>query len=59
MNKELVELCSEYVECYKVVLCLLEVNGIESERLKLFRIMQDRMSILEKELFELLVGIEC
>ena len=59
MNKELVELCNEYVECYRVILCLLDVNGIESERLKLFRIMQERMGILEKELFELLVGIEC
>lgn len=55
MNKDLLELCMEYNDVYKVIDCLVNVNGIDSERLTLFRVMKNRLSVLEKDMFNLLV----
>jgi hypothetical protein len=50
MNRELFLLCQQYVYCYGVIEALLNMNGIESERLKIFRLTQNRMRMLEEEM---------
>ena len=50
MNKELYELCHEYCKCYDVLTCLLAVDEIADERLKLFRLMEERTERLESEI---------
>ncbi len=50
MNKKLYTLCSEYSTCFETILLLINIDGVESERLKLFRLMQDRMKELESEI---------
>jgi hypothetical protein len=50
MNRQLFQLCQQYVYCYGVIEALLNMNGIESERLKLFRLTQNRMRMLEQEM---------
>ena len=58
MNKDLLELCMEYNDVYNVIDCLINVNGIDSERLTLFRVMKDRLNVLEKDMFNLLVEMD-
>ena len=50
MNRELFVLAQQYVYCYGVIEALLNMNGIESERLKIFRLTQNRMRMLEEEM---------
>jgi hypothetical protein len=50
MNRQLFLLAQQYVYCYGVIEALLNMNGIESERLKIFRLTQNRMSMLEQEM---------
>lgn len=50
MNRRLYQLCHEYVKCYEVLSCLMAVDGIDGERLKLFRLMQERTENLESEM---------
>lgn len=50
MNRRLYELCHEYVKCYEVLSCLLAVDDIGKERLKLFRLMEGRTEKLESEI---------
>ena len=55
MNRELLELCVEYVKCYQILDCLLCLNGIDAERLKLFRLTQERCKRLESEMEQCIV----
>ena len=55
MNRHLFQLCFEYVKCYSMIECLISVDGIEAERLKLFRLMQNRCRQLEQEMEECIV----
>lgn len=50
MNMELYHLCHEYCTCFSTVNMLIKINGVESERLKLFRLMTNRMAELEREI---------
>jgi hypothetical protein len=50
MNRQLFLLAQQYVYCYGVIEALLNMNGIESERLKIFRLTQNRMRMLEEEM---------
>ena len=50
MNRRLYELCHEYVKCYEVLSCLLAIDDIGKERLKLFRLMEGRTEKLESEI---------
>ena len=50
MNMELYKLCSEYCTCFTTVNLLIQLSGVEAERLKLFRLMQNRMQELEKNI---------
>lgn len=55
MNRLLFQLCFEYVKCYSTIELLISVDGIDAERLKLFRLMQDRCKRLEREMEECIV----
>ena len=55
MNRQLFQLCQQYVYCYGVIEALLNMNGIESERLKIFRLTQNRMRMLEEEMEQCIV----
>jgi len=55
MNRQLLELCVEYVKCYQILDCLLCLNGIDAERLKLFRLTQERCKRLESEMEQCIV----
>jgi len=57
MNRQLYELCHEYVKCYDVMSCLMSVDETAGERLKLFRLMERRTESLEREMEECIV--EC
>ena len=51
MNKQLFQLCQQYVYCYGVIEALINIVGIvEAERLKLFQLMLSRMRELESEI---------
>jgi len=50
MNRQLFLLAQQYVYCYGVIEALLNMNGIEAERLKIFRLTQNRMRMLEEEM---------
>jgi hypothetical protein len=50
MNRQLFLLAQQYVYAYGVIEALLNMNGIESERLKIFRLTQNRMRMLEEEM---------
>ena len=50
MNMELYHLCNEYCTCFSTVNLLIKISGVESEQLKLFRLMTTRMKELEKEM---------
>ena len=55
MNRKLLELCVEYIKCYQIMDCLMILDGIEAERLKLFRLAQNRCRNLETEMETVLV----
>jgi hypothetical protein len=55
MNRQLFLLAQQYVYCYGVIEALLNMNGIESERLKIFRLTQNRMRMLEEEMEQCIV----
>lgn len=57
MNRELYELCHEYCKCYDILGCLLSVDEIADERLKLFRLVDERTRKLESEIENCIV--EC
>jgi hypothetical protein len=50
MNRQLFLLCQQYVYAYGVIEALINTAGIEAERLKLFRLTQNRMRMLEEEM---------
>jgi hypothetical protein len=58
MNPQLLLLCREYVKCYSVLDCLINLDGLEAESLKLFRLCKDRCSMLENEMLECIVARE-
>ena len=58
MNPQLLLLCREYVKCYAVLDCLINLDGLEAESLKLFRLCKDRCSMLENEMLECIVARE-
>ena len=55
MNRQLFLLAQQYVYSYGVIEALLNMNGIESERLKIFRLTQNRMRMLEEEMEQCIV----
>ena len=55
MNRVLFQLCFEYVKYYATMDLLISVDGIDAERLKLFRLMQDRCKKLESEIEQAIV----
>lgn len=55
MNRHLFELCFEYVKCFSILECLISIEGIEAERLKLFRLTGERCRMLEQEIGEVIV----
>ena len=50
MNRQLLQLCFEYIKCYQVLECLLAVDECADESLKLFRLMKNRTENLEHEI---------
>jgi hypothetical protein len=58
VNPQLLLLCREYVKCYGVLDCLINLDGLEAESLKLFRLCKDRCSMLENEMLECIVARE-
>jgi hypothetical protein len=46
------------VKCYGVLDCLINLDGLEAESLKLFRLCKDRCSMLENEMLECIVARE-
>lgn len=55
MNRYLFQLCFDYVKCYSAIELLISVDGIDAERLKLFRLMQNRCKQLEQEMEQCIV----
>ena len=49
MNRQLYQLCIDYIRCYDLLQALISIDGIDSERLKLFRLTQTRMKEIERE----------
>ena len=49
MNRQLYQLCIDYIRCYDLLHALISIDGIDSERLKLFRLTQTRMKEIERE----------
>ena len=58
MNRKLYLLCQDYVRCYGVLDCLISVDGLEAESLKLFRLTKERMERLENEFVKIIVNNE-
>ena len=58
MDKELYVLCSEYVQTMDLIYTLLKVDMENHTRLRLFRLSQERLTLLEKEMFDNLVENE-
>ena len=58
MNRKLYLLCQEYIQCYGVVNCLINIDGLEKESLKLFRLTKERMEQLENEFVKIIVNTE-
>ena len=58
MNRKLYLLCQEYIQCYGVLNCLINVDGLEEESLKLFRLTKERMERLEDEFVNVVVSKE-
>ncbi len=58
MNRRLYLLCQDYVRCYGVLECLISVDGLEAESLKLFRLTKERMEHLENEFVKIIVNNE-
>ena len=55
MNRQLFQLCQQYVYCFGLIETLINTAGIESERLKIFRLTQNRMRMLEEEMEQCIV----
>lgn len=55
MDRTLYQLCEEYTRIYELIYTLLEVDLKNSERLTLFRLSQERLLLLENEIFESLI----
>ena len=49
MNRQLYQLCIDYIRCYDILHALISIDGIDSERLKLFRLTQNRMKEIERD----------
>ena len=58
MNRKLYLLCQEYIQCYGVFNCLINIDGLEEESLKLFRLTKERMEQLETEFVKIIVNTE-
>ena len=58
MNRKLYLLCQEYIQCYGVINCLINIDGLEEESLKLFRLTKERMEQLENEFVNVIVSKE-
>lgn len=58
MNHRLYLLCQDYIKCYGVLECLISVDGLEAESLKLFRLTKDRIERLEEEFVKIVVDKE-
>lgn len=58
MNRRLYLLCQDYIKCYGVLECLISVDGLEAESLKLFRLTKDRIERLEEEFVKIVVDKE-
>lgn len=58
MDKIIYQLCKDYVRTYDLLYTLIELNVDNHERLVLFRLCQERLTLLEKELFDTLVEQE-
>ena len=58
MNRKLYLLCQEYIQCYGVLNCLISIDGLETESLKLFRLTKERMQQLENEFVNVIVSNE-
>ena len=58
MNRKLYLLCQEYIQCYGVLNCLINIDGLETESLKLFRLTKERMEQLENEFVNVIVSNE-
>ena len=55
MNRKLYSLCLEYMNCYGILQTLISMDGIDHERLKIFRVTADRIHELEKEMETVIV----
>ena len=58
MNRRLYLLCQEYIQCYGVLNCLINIDGLEDESLKLFLLTKERMERLENEFVKIIVNNE-
>ena len=58
MNRKLYLLGQEYIQCYSVLNCLINIDGLEAESLKLFRLTKERMEQLEDEFVNVVVSKE-
>lgn len=58
MNRRLYLLCQEYIQCYGVINCLINIDGLEAESLKLFRLTKERIERLEDEFVKVIVNKE-
>ena len=58
MDKTLYLLCKEYTRTYDLIHTLLELDLDNHERLVLFRLCQERLTLLEKDIFDNLIAKE-
>lgn len=58
MDRRLYLLCEEYTRKTELIYTLTEIDMENRERLRLFRLTQDRLELLEKELFDILVELD-
>ena len=56
MNRKLYLLCQEYIQCYGVLNCLINIDGLEEESLKLFRLTKESMEQMENESVKIIVN---
>ena len=58
MDRTIYQLCTDYVKTYDLLSTLIQLNIGNHERLVMFRLCQERLTLLEKELFDTLVEQE-
>lgn len=58
MNPTLYLICKEYVKCYEVLDCLIHLDGLQAESLKLFRLSKERTEQLEEEIIHTIIEKE-